>query len=112
MSLLFKPGVRVGRMRLPISLALIVAKDVLEEHGYDLIVTSIDDSGHSEFSDHYKGYGLDFRSKHIKTTPEKVDIHEEIVERLMALGEFRVLLEDMDQPNEHYHVGYKPRRAK
>ena len=68
----------------------------------NLVITSINDGAHSPGSKHYTNEAIDLRSKNFTQHTDKV---------LFALSfqdylgpKFRVLLENLDTENEHFHI--------
>ncbi len=107
--ILFKPGVRVRGLSTEIFLAWVVAAQVFDEHGYDCVMTSGNDSHHNRGSRHYIGHAVDLRSRHIATLAIKRKIEEDIQEILEPLGDFDFFLEAVGTDNEHYHLQFKPK---
>lgn len=85
----------------PIIVALIVADDIYRASGFDMTVTSINDSKHSDDSFHYKGLAVDLRIRDVPT--EKVDsIFKQL--RAALTIEFDVIKEI-----DHIHIEYDPK---
>ena len=84
-----------------------IVAELYRHHGHGWIITSINDGYHSHTSFHYSGNAIDYRTKHIPR--DKVeDLAKDIKE---ALGvDFDVILESLNETNEHLHVEYQPRR--
>lgn len=86
------------------SIAYPIIQQIFNSRGYDCVVTSGNDSKHGERSLHPWGAALDFRSHHVAAG--KAGILKAIQ---TALGpQWDVLLEDLDGPNEHFHVEFDP----
>lgn len=88
-------------------LAIVVAESVYSEYGYECVITSITDGKHSHDSDHYTGYGVDFRTYHLEggyTGKVAKQIYKDIKEALT--DEYVVLLE-----SNHIHVSFNPTLA-
>ena len=98
-----KVGVNPIGVRPEILLAVMIAEGVFAEEGYDCIVTSFNDSVHSDTSRHYLGMAIDFRTKHLPNDAIAREIAEELRKRLGR--HYLVLFE-----HNHIHVGYKPRK--
>jgi len=82
-------------------LGIIITKDVLEEFGSSLTITSLNDGKHSKTSRHYAGDAWDVRTWGIK------GIEENVCQRLRkALGKHYFVLFEAD----HIHISYKPQR--
>ncbi len=96
----FKDGVSI-RGGDPLPFILAVVSSVLDEHGFDTIITSVIDGTHGRGSRHYVRLAMDFRTRHI---PEHMrqQIHGLVKDALGA--EFDVLLEPT-----HLHVEYDPK---
>ena len=87
-----------------IVLALLVAKSVYNEHGYEMTVTSLKDGTHSRTSLHYSGNAVDLRTIYIPL--DKVsEIHSEIAYRLPK-NQFDVILEPT-----HIHIEFQPKKT-
>jgi hypothetical protein len=74
----------------------------------EIVITSANDSKHSNNSKHYLNEALDLRS-HNFMPGTKIAFREEL-ERFLNIGSpcpFTVLLEGLDTPNEHFHVQVK-----
>lgn len=96
-----KESVRFGDESMAMACAFIIANTIFEKHGYELIITSVNDSTHSVNSLHYKNKAFDARSKHIETEEKKLEILHELKE---ALPGFDILYENPDSPTQHYHL--------
>jgi hypothetical protein len=96
-------SVQAGGMRPELILAFIVANEVYKEHGFYLVITSINDSKHGLKSLHYNGCAFDARTTMLSDTYNWSDVAKEIKKRLNT---------DYDVVNEsnHIHVEYQPRR--
>lgn len=70
-------------------------------HGYDVIVTSANDSTHGANSLHYKGKALDLRTKHIRAM-DKAAVVKSVKDCLGA--QFDVVFESEGLANEHLHI--------
>lgn len=102
-----KFGARIAGVQPELLLGIVIFKSVLDKYNVDTIVTEVTGGKHMEGSLHYKGFGADIRSKHIKTATAKYKILEESRE---ALGtEFDVILESEGAINEHFHIEYQPK---
>ena len=104
-SLVLKAGVRLAELQPQTVLAMLIVHSILARSGTQCVITSCNDSKHSDASLHYQGRAFDFRTKTYKFDKQAL-----IQEIRAALGEeFDVLLEDEDGPNQHAHVEYDPR---
>lgn len=68
----------------------------------DLVITSVNDSGHGTNSRHYVDEALDVRTHNFRSRNAKRDFRA-ILEAKLG-DQFRVLLENEGTPNEHLHV--------
>lgn len=101
-----KPGVKFGNHIIAIVFAKDIAEDVYKAHGFDFIITSMNDGKHMEYSKHYSDEAFDCRTKHLPDELTKKTIASEIK---TALGEdFDVILESLGGDNEHLHLEYDP----
>lgn len=62
--------------------AIMVAKEVYLNHGYDLVITSLNDAEHSETSLHYNGCAVDLRTTVINPNEDWDRIAKQIGRRL------------------------------
>ena len=72
----------------------------------EVVITSINDSGHSKNSRHYKDEAVDLRSKNFapsKKEPFRVALGV-YLNTLCSDCQFTVLLEDLGTDNEHFHI--------
>lgn len=67
----------------------------------DLVITSANDSGHMATSRHYRDEALDVRSKSFASVAAKRAFRAHLEAQLGP--QFRVLLEQLGTPNEHFH---------
>ena len=82
-------------------LALLQCEKIYNKYGYPLIVTSTTDGIHSIGSLHYRGLGLDIRTRHLPIDLLEV-IHTKIKLRLASLStSFQVILE-----STHIHIEF------
>ena len=101
MKLTFKPGVSIRGIQPEMALsACLIASVFAEFNNAECVITSATDGKHGPHSHHYKGFALDFRTRHV---PE--GWHARLHKRLQdALGpEFQVVLH-----KTHIHVEYDP----
>ena len=109
MSLLrFKVTVKPDKIQPELILSIIIVHSIFSSHGYDCIITSLNDSSHGENSKHFKGQGVDFRTKHIASIPTKKIIVRQIINELKFNG-YDVVFESEGLDNEHLHVEYDPK---
>ncbi len=88
-------------------LAIRVAEAEYERVGVPLVITSVNDSKHSDRSLHYEGRAVDLRTRHLPEY-EKRPIFEALRATLGPVG-FDVVWEDPKGPNQHYHIEYQPK---
>ena len=101
MHLSLKPGVKMFGVRPEMVLAATVVASVYSEfNNSQCVITSITDGKHRKNSIHYKGFAMDFRTRHIP-----IGMLGTLRARVQAcLGsEFDVVLEET-----HLHVEYDP----
>lgn len=102
-----KKGVKISGLRPEIILGLAIIDSILSLKGYDTVVTSCNDGNHSYGSKHYSGLALDIRSKHIASDGLKKEFFKLFKS---ALGEeFDIILENLGETEEHYHMEYHPK---
>ena len=104
----FKQGVKLDKLQPQIILALMLLERVFLKVGQPLVVTSISDGTHGKASLHYKGLAVDLRTKHLGTFANKSEVLESAKKALNPLG-FDVILESLNEPNEHLHCEYQPK---
>lgn len=100
--LLIKHNVDVFGLKPEANLAITVVNSVYDSFGKDCIVTSVTDGTHTHDSDHYTGYGVDFRTFHIP------GLESAVVKKIRKCltDEYVVLLE-----KDHIHVSFNPTLA-
>jgi len=98
-----KTGVNPTGIKAELLLVIMVANEVYRDRGYDCVVTSINDSTHSQTSRHYQGCAVDFRTRNFPNDGIAREVTEEIRQRLGR--HYMVLFE-----RNHIHVSYKPRK--
>lgn len=84
-----------------------VVSEVWKQNGFRATVTSGEDGSHMAQSKHYTGDAIDFRTKDVlnrNTLSAMVNLV-----RLRLGSDYDVLLESLNQPNEHLHVEYDPK---
>ena len=108
MGLYFKKGVNCRGISSELQLALQVANEVYFKHGYDCIVTSMNDGRHSRGSRHYIGHAVDLRTHHLDPD-DRPKIATAIAERLRPIEDFDVMHESIGTSNEHIHIQFKPK---
>ena len=115
MRISLKQGVRLTGLSPQMTVALMVIAGEWEETESDgLVVTSCNDSLHSNRSKHYRGDALDIRTKPTLYGGLKMPIQDRqgVANNISrALGQdFDVILEHVGSDNEHLHVEYDPRK--
>jgi len=85
-----------------LALALIMANEVYDEYGIDMVVTSANDSNHSGTSLHYSGQAVDLRTR-TANSGDRQDIRDKVKAKLNV--DFDVILE-----SDHIHLEYQPKR--
>ena len=75
----------------------------------DVVITSINDSTHSERSKHYVDEAIDIRSKNFEAWNKNAFVLEfsRYLNLYYAEPKFTVLLEGLNTPNEHFHIQVK-----
>ena len=102
-----KAGVKLAHLSPQMALGAAIVAAVYSRFGVECVVTSANDSKHSQRSKHYVGDALDFRTKQATLDGREEDLREEVK---AALGDdFDVVLEDVGTDNEHLHVEYDPK---
>lgn len=97
-----KHGANPIGIRPEILLAVMVAEGIYKAAGFELVLTSINDSAHADTSRHYQGMAVDFRTREFSG-----EVGRTITEQLrQALGRQYLVLNE----SNHIHVSYKPRR--
>ena len=82
--------------------AILVAASIFLEYGKPTVITSANDGEHKRNSKHYRGDGIDFRTRHLTSDEEQSIVHAITT----ALGpDFDVVLE-----STHLHIEYDPKR--
>ena len=104
-----KPGATIGGFEQEIKDALMIAGLVWSHvlHRGALVVTSGTDSDHGPRSFHYNGLAVDIRS-HDLSDEDKTRAAEAMRRILFQFdSRFSFILEDKDQPNEHFHLQFR-----
>lgn len=102
-----KFGAKICGLQPELLLGISIIKSVLDSYNVDTVITEVTGGKHMEGSLHYKGFGVDIRSKHIKSTKVKQNILLKCRETLGA--EFDILLECEGAINEHFHIEFQPK---
>lgn len=93
-----RPGNDIGLL-----IAILTAYDVYRNYDIDFIITSLNDSTHSQKSLHYADRAVDIRTKNIPESIGAYTIVKEIQDRLNK--HYDVILE-----NTHIHIEFQPQR--
>lgn len=104
-----KPGVRLQGIRPEMMPVMMAAERIWSKYpkkadpdGPECTITSGIEGSHSEYSDHYKGLALDFRTRYF----HREDSYKVKAEMVDSLGDdYYILLHET-----HLHVSYRPRR--
>lgn len=96
-----KEGVKVLGMQPEIVLAVMVCESIYRKYNIEMVITSITDSKHSQFSRHYQGFAFDLRTRNIPSEATQQKIFDEITKSLTK--DFNILNE-----GDHFHIGFKP----
>lgn len=95
-------SVTVQGLRPELLFGIMVAKDVYAKHGYELIITSLNDAVHSHTSLHYSGCAVDLRTTVLDPDADWYSIAREI---RAALN----IHYDVINEGNHIHLEYQPR---
>ncbi|MCW8827202.1 MAG: hypothetical protein OQK78_12350 [Gammaproteobacteria bacterium] len=82
--------------------AIMVARDVYLNRGYELVITSLNDAAHSTTSLHYSGAAVDFRTTVINPNEDWDSVARQIKRRL---GKHY----DVINEHNHIHLEFQPR---
>lgn len=83
--------------------AIMVARDVYLNRGYELIITSLNDATHSATSLHYSGNAVDLRTTTMSPNEDWNEVARQIRNRLNK--HYDVLNE-----HNHIHIEFQPRK--
>lgn len=104
-----KTGVRFKGFTPGLCRLLTVLTELASEGGADLpaalVITSANDSTHGPTSRHYRNEAIDIRSKNFTSHAAKLQFRADYEARLGP--KFRVLMESVGTPNEHFHAQIK-----
>lgn len=101
-----KHGVRLTGLMPQTVLAMLIVERIYERRGLECVLTSVNDSKHSDNSWHYRGAAFDARTKQAALEGQEQVLRDEVQ---AALGiDFDVVIEDIGTENEHLHVEYDP----
>jgi len=79
----------------------------MRRHGFEALITSLNDAKHGETSLHYDGGATDLRSKWFAN---KHQVLKECKEALGNNPDIDIILEGEGKPWEHFHMEYQPKR--
>lgn len=99
-----KPGVTVTGLRPELLLALTIADRIYQNHGHDLVVTSLLDGRHSWTSLHYSGCAADLRTTAAGLAASTIEAIASDIKRSLTV-DYDVVVEV-----DHLHVEFQPRR--
>ena len=100
--ILVKPGVKLTGLRSEILIGLILIDPVAGKFGVNVVVTSTRESKHlATRSGHYRGDGVDVRTRDLKTQDKKVAYRNAIKKKLGP--DYVVILE-----GNHIHIHWSP----
>lgn len=88
----------------PAMITMLNALSTLSKEGFEIVITSVNDSKHMVGSKHYSDLAMDFRS-HSFTPTQKLEVRRRLSELLGP--KFTLLLEDEGKSNEHFHLQVK-----
>lgn len=95
--------IKLGSLAPQIVVAVFIASRVYEVNGFDMVITSVNDSSHMRNSLHYSGNAVDLS---IREIPRSILL--KIVEELKKCltSDFDIIME-----KDHIHIEYQPRQA-
>ena len=96
-----KSNVRLVDLKPQCVLAILVANDVYNKFGRELVVTSIDDSVHGPASLHPSGFAFDLRTSYFRV--DQIDPVEAALKAALT-DDFDILYE-----GDHFHIEYDPK---
>ena len=105
MTIQLKVGTSLKKLQPQMVLAAFIVESIYARNGAKCTITSGNDSVHSKASLHYRGNALDFRTKDYVSS--KTMLLGEIKRALGA--EFDVILESLNEDQEHLHVEWDPK---
>jgi len=114
MALGYKPHVAIKQLNAHTALVCGVAQAWLSQRGFDCVITSLDDSGHSAQSKHYarnntsgQCEAVDLRTKHLSGIQR--DLFYNFMDITLEPMGYDVVLESPGETNEHLHVEFDPK---
>jgi hypothetical protein len=94
--------VKISGICTELAIALLMANEVYQKYGHEMVITSIKDGKHMDGSKHYIGAGADLRIKNFNRVPTVMAVMDEIREKVGA--DFDVVLE-----SDHIHIEFDPK---
>jgi hypothetical protein len=106
MGLKIKPGVQMYGIQPEATVVMFIAAETYDNYHYDCVVTSIVGKKHGQYSLHPPGFALDLRTKHLEGEGVKRSIVSALKDSLPFCD---VVLEHLDQEQEHIHIEFDPK---
>lgn len=103
---MIKPDTKLYGIQPEMVICHISAYYVFESLGYGCVITSGVGKEHKDKSLHPVGYALDYRTKHVKTHQEKINILNQLK---IALPCCDIILEQEGGDQEHIHCEFDPK---
>lgn len=97
-----KAGVRLINTKPQVILAAVIAGEIWKELGQELVITSGSEGSHSQYSAHYRGDALDFRTRYF-SDEQIASGARNLTDKLGK--DFLVLIE-----KTHIHLQWRPGR--
>ena len=102
-----KSGASIEGCRGEILKGAILIEPLFINAGIEMVITSGTKEPHrADRSGHYRGDGIDVRSKTLKTVEKKKSLLRSIKRKLGPA--YVVILESIGKPWEHYHIHWSP----
>lgn len=103
--MVLKQGVNPMRLQPELLLALLVADGVWRGVGQELVVTSLNDSKHSNGSLHYAGCAADLRTRYF-TGDQVLLVADTLRDALGNCKDYDIVVEA-----DHIHIEYQPKKG-
>ena len=100
-----KSGVKATGLRPELLLAINVADEVYNNHGWELTITSLLDGAHSLTSLHYTGCAADLRTTAANIPKSTIDAIAADIRKALTV-DYDVIVEP-----DHIHLEFQPRRT-
>lgn len=105
----FLSNVKFKRMIPTLGIAINIFAQIREQVvgvPLEMVITSGNDSKHRDGSQHYLDGAVDIRSHDLTMDQKLAVLHQvrEAFKPLKGYPELTIILEDIGQPNEHFHV--------